>query len=186
MAINLQKGQRVSLDDSMKMALVGLGWDTNKYDGGKDFDLDAAAFLRRAGADPVIVRHLFRSDFETTMALAKIQVNSEYYPGGLIVGSYTEVIPNIQAIAGQAADALLTIENVRMTIVLFQLKDDVVGISARSSANLNVQVIMEQFGGGGHQTVAGAQVKNESIADVENQVTAVARKYIAESDKETE
>ena len=45
MAINLQKGQRVSLDSSMKMALVGLGWDTNKYDGGFDFDLDASAFL---------------------------------------------------------------------------------------------------------------------------------------------
>lgn len=45
MAVNLSKGQRVSLDKSMKMALVGLGWDTNKYDGGYDFDLDAAAFL---------------------------------------------------------------------------------------------------------------------------------------------
>ena len=45
MAINLQKGQRVSLDNSMKLALVGLGWDTNRYDGGADFDLDASAFL---------------------------------------------------------------------------------------------------------------------------------------------
>lgn len=45
MAINLTKGQRVSLDNSMKLALVGLGWDTNRYDGGHDFDLDASAFL---------------------------------------------------------------------------------------------------------------------------------------------
>lgn len=45
MAINLQKGQRVALDESMKLALVGLGWDTNRYDGGYDFDLDASAFL---------------------------------------------------------------------------------------------------------------------------------------------
>ena len=45
MAINLQKGQRVSLDNSMKLALVGLGWDTNRYDGGYDFDLDASVFL---------------------------------------------------------------------------------------------------------------------------------------------
>ncbi|MDE5584060.1 MAG: TerD family protein [Ruminococcus sp.] len=45
MAINLQKGQRVALDESLKLALVGLGWDTNKYDGGYDFDLDASAFL---------------------------------------------------------------------------------------------------------------------------------------------
>lgn len=45
MAINLQKGQRVALDNSMQLALVGLGWDTNRYDGGSDFDLDASAFL---------------------------------------------------------------------------------------------------------------------------------------------
>ena len=45
MAINLQKGQRVNLDSTLKMALVGLGWDTNRYDGGFDFDLDASAFL---------------------------------------------------------------------------------------------------------------------------------------------
>lgn len=45
MAVNLSKGQRVSIDNSMKMALIGLGWDPNKYDGGYDFDLDASAFI---------------------------------------------------------------------------------------------------------------------------------------------
>ena len=45
MGVNLAKGQRVSLDKNMNMALIGLGWDTNRYDGGKDFDLDASAFL---------------------------------------------------------------------------------------------------------------------------------------------
>jgi len=48
MGVNLAKGQRVSLDKSMNMALIGLGWDTNRYDGGKDFDLDASAFLLNA------------------------------------------------------------------------------------------------------------------------------------------
>ena len=147
---------------------------------------DAASYLRRNGADPVIVRELFMSDYETAVALAKTKAQSEYYEGGLLVATIPTNRQNIQAIAGQAADALLTIENVRMSIVLFQMKDDTVGISARSTSNLNVQVIMEQFGGGGHQTVAGAQVKNTNIVDLENQVTAVARKYIADSDKETE
>ena len=147
---------------------------------------DAASYLRRNGADPVIVRELFMSDYETAVALAKTKAQSEYYEGGLVVATIPTNRQNIQAIAGQAADALLTIENVRMSIVLFQMKDDTVGISARSTSNLNVQVIMEQFGGGGHQTVAGAQVKNTNIIDLENQVTAVARKYIADSDKETE
>ncbi len=147
---------------------------------------DAASYLRRNGADPVIVRELFMSDYETAVALAKTKAQSEYYEGGLIVSTMPKNLPNIQAMAGQAADALLTIENVRMTIVLFQMKDDIVGISARSTSNLNVQVIMEQFGGGGHQTVAGAQVKNTNIIDLKDQVTAVARKYIADSDKDSE
>ena len=142
---------------------------------------DAAAYLRRSGADPVIVRELFMADYETTVALAKTKAQSEYFEGGLVVATMPMLMPNIQAIAGQAADALLTIENVRMSIVLFQMKNDVVGISARSNGNLNVQVIMEQFGGGGHQMVAGAQVKNSNIVDLKNQVTAVARKYIGEN-----
>lgn len=144
---------------------------------------DAAAYLRRNGADPVIVRELFMADYETTVALAKAKAQSEYFEGGLIVATMPTLMPNIQAIAGQAADALLTIENVRMSIILFQMKDDTVGISARSNGNLNVQVIMEQFGGGGHQMVAGAQVKNSNIIDLKDQVTAVARKYISESDE---
>ena len=145
---------------------------------------DAAAYLRRNGADPVIVRELFMADYETTVALAKAKAQSEYFEGGLVVSTMPTLIPNIQAIAGQAADSLLTIENVRMTILLFQMKDDTIGISARSAGTLNVQVIMEQFGGGGHQNVAGAQVKNSNIIDLKNQVVAVARKYIAETDKE--
>ncbi len=143
---------------------------------------DAAAYLRRNGADPVIVRELFTADYETTVALAKAKAQSVYYEGGLVVATMPTLIPNIQAIAGQAADALLTVESVRMSIILFQMKDDTVGISARSSGNLNVQVIMEQFGGGGHQMVAGAQVKNSNIIDLKEQVVAVAKKYIAESD----
>ncbi len=147
---------------------------------------DAAAYLRRNGADPVVVRELFMSDYETTVALAKAKAQSEYFEGGLVVSMMPQVIPNIQAVAGQAADSLLTIENVRMTILLFQMKDDTVGISARSSGNLNVQVLMEQFGGGGHQTVAGAQVRNVNILDLKSQVVAAARKYIAEADQESD
>ena len=143
---------------------------------------DAAAYLRRNGADPVVVRELFMSDYETTVVLAKTKAQSEYFEGGLIVSSINRYIPNIQAIAGKAADSLLTIENVRMTIILFQLKDDVIGISARSIGNLNVQVIMEEFGGGGHQSVAGAQVRNTNMAELKRKVIESARKYIAESD----
>ena len=89
----------------------------------------------------------------------------------------------MQAVAGQAADSLLRVEGVRMTIILFPVKNGTVSISARSVGDLNVQVIMEKFGGGGHQNVAGAQVKDANIFELKDQVIQVARAYIAESDK---
>ena len=144
---------------------------------------EAAAYLRRSGADPVAVNYLFKSDYETTVSLAKTKAQSEYYEGGLVVSYIENVIPNVQAIAGQAADSLLRVEGVRMTIILFQMRNDTVGISARSSGDLNVQVIMEKFGGGGHQNVAGAQVKNVPIIELKKSVVDAARKYIAETDK---
>ena len=144
---------------------------------------DAASYLRRSGADPVIIRHLFKSDYETTVALALAKARSEYYDGGLIISYIDKVIPNVQVIASQTADSLLRIENVRMSIVCFQLKPDVVGISARSTGELNVQVIMETFGGGGHQNVAGAQVKDGDLMEIKNQIVDIAKKYIIEADK---
>lgn len=144
---------------------------------------DAAAFLRRSGADPVMVRHLFRSDYETTVALAKAKAHSEYYEGGLIIATCPDLAPNNQIIAAQAADSLLRIENVRMSIVLFRLKEDVVGISARSTGDLNVQVIMESFGGGGHQNVAGAQVKGGDLDELKEKVIETAKNYIEETDQ---
>lgn len=144
---------------------------------------DAAAYLRRSGADPVAVNYLFKSDYETTISLAKTKAQSEYFEGGLVVSHIANVIPNVQAVAGQAADSLLTVEGVRMTIILFQMRNDTVGISARSTGDLNVQVIMEKFGGGGHQNVAGAQVRNIDIIELKKSVVDAARKYIAETDK---
>ena len=145
---------------------------------------DAAAYLRRSGADPVMVRHLFRTDYETTVALAKAEARSEFYQGGLIVSTCPELISNGQVIAAQVADSLLRIENVRMSIVVFQLTEDTVGISARSTGELNVQVIMEAFGGGGHQNVAGAQIKGGNVEDIKQKAIEIAKKYIEEFDQD--
>jgi len=145
---------------------------------------DAAAYLRRCGADPVVVRQLFRTDYETTVILAKAKARSEYYDGGLIISWIPETLSNGQIIAAQVADSLLRIENVRMSIVCFQLKEKVVGISARSTGDLNVQVIMEQFGGGGHQNVAGAQVKDADLMEIKQRAIDISKKYIEETDKD--
>ena len=143
--------------------------------------LEAAAYLRKAGADPVMVRQLFREDYETNLTMAKAMAASTMYDGGLIVATCREPQPNIQAIAAQIADGLLLIEKVRMSIVVFQLTPDIVGISARAVGELNVQVIMEEFGGGGHQNVAGAQIKNGNLDEIEAKAVEVARKYIEEN-----
>lgn len=144
---------------------------------------DAAAFLRRSGADPVMIRHLFRTDYDTERALSKAKANSQLYPGGLIVTAIRETIPNIQAIAGQVADSLLRIEDVRMSLVLFQLTADTVGVSARSTGEINVQVIMEGFGGGGHQNVAGTQVKGEPLDSLMERVLRASQDYMEENEE---
>ena len=161
----------------------GVVVDTKNFNVGAGVrTFDAAAYLRRAGADPVLVRALFQSDYETTVALARAKANAEYFPGGLIVGSIPERLPNGQIIAAQAADGMLRVDGVRMSIYVFQLAGDTVGISARSTGELNVQVIMEAFGGGGHANVAGAQVKGVPLSVVRGNVVACARAYIEESD----
>ena len=145
---------------------------------------DAAAYLRRSGADPVVVRHLFRSDYDTTVALARAEAHAQFFAGGLIATAIPSNIPNIQVIAAQTADSLLRIEKARMSIVVFALKEGTVGISARSTGELNVQVIMEHFGGGGHQNVAGAQVKGRAVESVFNEAIEEAKAYIEEYDQD--
>ena len=144
---------------------------------------DAVAYLRRCGADPVVVRHLFRTDYATTLAQAQALAASEVFPGGLIVAVCPDNIPNIQAVAAQVADGLLRIENARMSLVLFHLSPDLVGISARSTGEINVQVIMEEFGGGGHQNVAGAQVEGEPLSKIRARAIELSQQYIKENDK---
>lgn len=144
---------------------------------------DAAAYLRRSGADPVMVRHLFRTDYATNMVISKAKASSELFSGGLIATTCPHSLPNIQAIAAQVADSLLRIENVRMSLVIFQLNANTVGVSARSTGDINVQVIMEDFNGGGHQNVAGAQIKDKPFEEVCREVIARSRQYIEENDK---
>ncbi len=142
---------------------------------------EAAAYLRRGGADPVMVRRLFSTDYETNIIIAKAKAAAKLHEGGLITTICPDAGSNAQIISAQVADSMLRIENVRMSMVLFPTGKDGVGISARSTGNLNVQVIMEEFGGGGHQNVAGAQLKGVDIEDIEEKLIMVCKKYIEEN-----
>lgn len=145
---------------------------------------DAAAYLRRCGADPIVVRQMFRSDFETEQAKAKAKARAQMLPNGLIITKCADDLPNIQVIAAQVADSLLRIEGANASMVVFQLSPDTVGVSARSTGAINVQLIMEQFGGGGHQNVAGAQITGTALEDVYNDVINATQLFIEENEKD--
>ena len=140
---------------------------------------EAAAYLRRSGADPALVRHLFRIDMDTLKMRATILIDSQILAGGVIVAVCPAEVKNSQIIAAQAADTMLSIEGVRVSFVLFPA-DGGVGISARSNGEVNVQVIMEAFGGGGHQTVAGAHIDGVDVAEARRRLEAVIVDHIEE------
>ncbi len=143
---------------------------------------DAISYLRRNGADPQLVNQLFRTDYTTNLAKAKAVSNSKFYEGGLVVSVCPDGAPNIQIISAQVADFLLSIDQARMSLVFFRLPPHTVGISARSLGELNVQILMEAFGGGGHLNVAGAQVKGGNLAEIEEKAVELAQKIIREAD----
>ncbi len=140
---------------------------------------EAAAYLRRAGADPAIVRHLFRVDMENLKLRAAILAGSQSLPGGVVIATCPADVKDGQIISAQAADTMLTIEGVRVSFVLCPTEEGV-AISARSDGDVNVQVIMEAFGGGGHQTVAGAQLNGVDVAEARRRLEAVIMNYIGE------
>jgi len=160
---------------------AGIVVDTKQFavqSGPRTFD--AAAYLRRSGADPGLVRQMFRLDFETVKIRAKILKEAEMLPGGAVVADCPLNIKNAQIVASQVADMLLEVEGVRVSFVLFNTEEGV-GVSARSNGDINVHVIMEELGGGGHQTAAGAQVKKSSIEEVKQRVIELSAQYTEES-----
>lgn len=142
---------------------------------------EAASQLRRAGADPRLVRQLFRVDLDTLKHRAEIINNTELLPGGVVIGSYPQMVKNTQLAASQAADMLLSIEGVRVSFVLFPIENGV-AVSARSQGDINVQIIMEELGGGGHQTMAGAQLPNLGFDEVKARLIELVTRYIKESE----
>lgn len=143
---------------------------------------EAAAYLRRAGADPALVRHLFRVDMETMRIRSRILSEAQILPGGVVMSSCPGEVKNSQIIAAQAADSLLNIEGVRVSFVLWPAEDGV-GISARSNGEVNVQVIMESFGGGGHQTVAGAHIDQVNVEEARRRLETVIAEHIGEENE---
>lgn len=143
--------------------MAGITLDTKNFvlkTGVRTFE--ASAFLRRRGADTVAVKKMFSNSLESYKRKAQLVSDAEIYKNCAIATSSWD--GDMRVAAAQAADELLSIQGVKASFVLYRTGADV-NVSARSLGDINVQVIIEELGGGGHFTMAGAQMKNISITD---------------------
>lgn len=141
---------------------------------------EAASYLRRLGLNTISVKRMFnvnKEDYDHKVDIVKTAV--EITPEIAVAKCYGK-FPNIKVIASQAADEMLNINNIRASIVIYPL-DGSACISARSMGDINVQLIMEMLGGGGHMTVAGAQLKDKSIDMAFEDVKAAVNRYLTDN-----
>ena len=153
-----------------KSLMAGICLDTKSFNvrtGERTFE--AAAFLRRLGADTVDVKMLLQSDFQDTMAKYQIIRSARLYRQEIAIAALNTSTTRV--LAAQAADELLNISGISASFVLYP-DGDVVYISARSIGSANVQMILEPLGGGGNTATAGAQMKDISVKDALDQLVA--------------
>ena len=148
-----------------KGLLAGIFLDTKSFNvrsGERTFE--AAAFLRRLGADTIEVKKLLQSDFENTVARYQIIQSAVPYRDEIAIVTLDHTVS--RPMAAQAADELLNITGFQASFVLYPDDQHRVVISARSIGEANVQVILEALGGGGNAATAGAQIRDSSVAQV--------------------
>ncbi|EHK2367988.1 DHH family phosphoesterase [Clostridium perfringens] len=154
--------------------LAGIYIDTKNFSfktGVRTFE--AASFLRRLGADTVEIKKIFSNNLENYIAKAEI-IKSAKVENKIAIAVCPENITDT-VVAAQAADELLNITGIQASFVLIKLGEDV-AISARSLGDINVQVILEELGGGGHMTMAGAKIKDATIDEaIEKIKEAIAK-----------
>ncbi len=156
--------------------LSGIMLDTKNFimkTGVRTFE--AAAYLKRMGADTIEVRRLFANSMHIYKERSKLVSEAEIHKNCAIALSEANV-KDIRVVAPQAADELLSIEHVDASFVMYET-NGVVNISARSMGRFNVQVIMEQMGGGGHQTMAAVQIKDSNYEEVKERLIACIDDY---------
>ena len=143
---------------------------------------EAAAYLRRLGADTVEVKRLFASSMDSYQRKVKLVAGAEIYRGCAIALSPDRDAPDMQVTAAQAADELLTIQGVQASFLIFEM-NGLMWFSARSMGQLNVQLIMEKLGGGGHLTMAGAQLRGASPSEAKEKLIAAIDEFFAENER---
>lgn len=154
--------------------LAGIFIDTKNFSfqtGVRTFE--AASYLRKMGADTTLTRQLFQDDMSTFLVRADVVKGAEMFKNNIAISVIPQNAKNPALVAAQAADELLNIKGINASFVLSSIGGDIF-ISGRSLGDINVQVVLEKLGGGGHLTVAGAQLSNvtmeESIGLIKNSI----------------
>ncbi len=161
--------------------MAGIVVDTNSFTfktGVRTFE--AAAFLKRNGADNVEVKELFNESIEFMKKKTEIIERSEIVFDDVAVSYIDEYTEDSNVIAAQSADELLTIKDVKVSFVLVR-NDDYINISGRSVGDVNVQVMLEYLGGGGHMNMAGAQVHTQDMEEARKELFKAISQYKKES-----
>ena len=140
---------------------------------------EAAAYLRKCGVDIIKVKKWFQSDFETYNTISEIVAKSEIVGESIAISIYDKVDKDANIICAKAADELLTISDITASFVIGNYGEKIC-ISGRSLGDINVQVILEKLGGGGHITLAGAQVEGMNIYDVKKELIEKIKEYFSE------
>ena len=159
--------------------LSGIMLDTKNFimrTGARTFE--AAAYLKRMGADTIEVKALFATTMEAYQERSKVVASAEVY-NHCAIACVKEPMDQIKVIAAQSADELLNINDVFGSFVLYYEGEGIVGLSARSMGKMNVQVVMEKLGGGGHQTMAGAQIRNTTFEEVRQRLNEAIDEYLS-------
>ncbi|MDM5191091.1 DHH family phosphoesterase [Bacillus sp. DX4.1] len=159
--------------------LAGIIVDTKSFTfrtGARTFD--AASYLRSHGADTVLVQELLKEDMEHYLQVAKTIQNAYIYKKGIAIAKVDGDEYYDQVLIAQSADTLLTMTGVIASFVIAKRGESFIGISGRSLGEVNVQLIMENLGGGGHLTNAATQMKNVTVEEAEEKLQFVIDDYL--------
>ncbi len=138
---------------------------------------EAASFLRRAGLDPIAAKEMVKCDLDTYLVRSSIVKNAKIYRDQIALSAFSGNELNDLTIIAQAADDLINIKGITTTFVLYHY-NNITKISARSVGDVNVQVIMEQLGGGGHQLAAGTEIHEQTLEEVTLQLEEAIDHYL--------
>ncbi|MCY7487673.1 MULTISPECIES: DHH family phosphoesterase [Paenibacillus] len=160
--------------------LAGITVDTKYFTlrtGSRTFD--AASFLRRQGADPLLIQRILKEDLDEYIQKAEVIRHAQMLYGHIAVAVTEPGRKFSQLLIAQVADTLLNMTDVLASFVISERHDGLIGISARSLGQMNVQVVMEQLGGGGHLTNAAAQLQG-TLVEAEAKLKRVLEEIDAE------